>query len=280
MDSKQVIINIQSELTIYLNSAKLKSLVIGVSGGIDSCLCCALARPVCDKLGVKLIGRSLPIQTNKLEEIARADLVGKAFCTDYCKVDLEPQYKSLLEIDKLDDERNFPEGDVQMKIREGNIKARIRMIYLYNLAHKFRGMVLSTDNLTEYMLGFWTLHGDVGDYGMIQSLWKTEVYELSQYMADNSNMQEKQAIQVCIDAVPTDGLGITNSDLDQLGKSTYKEVDETLKDCVEKDRVISDFDDPVVLRHFNSRYKRSNPCNIPREAIIDINMNSKFENER
>jgi len=65
------------------------------------------------------------------------------------------------------------------------MKARIRMILLYDLAGGNDGMVLSTDNYTEYLLGFWTLHGDVGDFGMIQSLWKTEVYDMVEWIRDN-----------------------------------------------------------------------------------------------
>lgn len=52
-------------------------------------------------------------------------------------------------------------------IADGNIQARLRMIYLYNLASIHKGLVLSTDNQTEYQLGFWTIHGDVGDFNPI-----------------------------------------------------------------------------------------------------------------
>lgn len=58
-------------------------------------------------------------------------------------------------------------------IADGNIQARLRMIYLYNLASIHKGLVMSTDNQTEYQLGFWTIHGDVGDFDPIQDLWKT-----------------------------------------------------------------------------------------------------------
>lgn len=57
-------------------------------------------------------------------------------------------------------------------------QARCRMMYLYDIASRHKGLVMSTDNQTEYQLGFWTIHGDVGDFDPIQDLWKTEVYEL------------------------------------------------------------------------------------------------------
>ena len=51
------------------------------------------------------------------------------------------------------------------------------MIMLYNAASIFKGLVVDTDNLSEHYLGFWTMHGDVGDFKPIGKLWKTEVYD-------------------------------------------------------------------------------------------------------
>ena len=103
------------------------------------------------------------------------------------------------------------------------------MIYLYDIAQEHNGLVLSTDNWTELMLGFWTLHGDCGDYGMIQNLWKTEVYEMASTFVENLEEKRSRALLDCIEAIPTDGLGISASDLDQIGAESYKEVDEILQ---------------------------------------------------
>lgn len=45
-------------------------------------------------------------------------------------------------------------------IANGNLQARCRMMYLYDIASRHKGLVMSTDNQTEYQLGFWTIHGD------------------------------------------------------------------------------------------------------------------------
>lgn len=136
-------------------------------------------------------------------------------------------------------------------------------------------MVLSTDNYTEYLLGFWTLHGDVGDYGMVQELWKTEVYDMGQWMVDNEFkfLIEKEALQSCIDATATDGLGITNSDLDQLlpgwtgtSRDGYRVVDEILSMYMETN--IGDVDGPVIVRKIRTEFKRKNPLNLKREDIV------------
>jgi NAD+ synthetase len=143
------------------------------------------------------------------------------------------------------------------------------MIYLYNLAQQHKGLVLSTDNYTELLEGYWTLHGDVGDYGMIQSLWKTEVYELSKYLVEHELKQEneKQALQLCIDAVPTDGLGITSSDFEQLDAKNYNEVDFILKDYIENGNKKWE-NHSVIQRHIRSAYKRNNPYNLSREILF------------
>lgn len=261
--------NIQRELKTYIEKSGLKALVLGLSGGIDSALCAALAAPVCRELGVELIGRSITIETNKQDEIERGEMIGKAFCTSFKPIDLTHLYTTSLE-DILEEYENG-ETDHERKVRLGNIKARLRMIYLYNLAQQHKGLVLSTDNYTEYLLGFWTLHGDVGDYGMIQELWKEEVYDMSQYLVNEvlEDTAEKAALQACIDATPTDGLGITGSDLEQLGVDTYAQVDAELKQySAAPDENQHLKDSPVIQRHIRSGYKRNNPLNLTRKQVF------------
>jgi len=254
---------IRSELDKYVKENNRKSLILGVSGGIDSTLVAALARPICDSQKIPLIGRSLPSTTNKTGEIDRARLVGEAFCDDFIEVPIDTVWASL----NILINANEPETaeDRKRNVRLGNRKARIRMIYLYDVAFANDGMVLSTDNLTEYLLGFWTLHGDVGDFGMIQNLWKTEVYELSRQLVLELNGKQAEALQLCIDAIPTDGLGITNSDLDQLGAATYPDVDSLLLGWLYNQ---DNQGHPVIQRHLKSAFKRDNPHNIPRKILL------------
>jgi NAD+ synthetase len=266
MNWKIVAENIRKELKNYLIENKLKSLVLGVSGGIDSALCAVLAFPVCKELNIPLIGRSLPIASNSIKEIERAKAIGQSFCSNFNEVDLIDQYQSF--VDLTDDYEGCEESTRKEKIRKGNIKARCRMIYLYNLSQLYGGMVLSTDNLSELLLSFWTLHGDVGDYGMVQNLWKTEIYELAKYIADEelTNDKHKEALRSCIEATPTDGLGITNSDLDQLGAKSYDEVDLILQEHLFD--ITKHTDHPVIKRYYASSFKRNNPINLKRNIIV------------
>ena len=268
-DYSFAISSIRNELKNYIKKSGLKSLVLGVSGGMDSALVAVLSKPVCDELGIPLIGRSITIETNKPEEIERARLIGECFCTNFKEIDLTEDYLYLkktyenIEDIIIDDDK---EDEIRTKIRFGNIKARIRMIYLYDLAQKNKGMVLSTDNKSEYLLGYWTIFGDCGDYGMIQNIWKTEVYEMSRFLSTGFfTFKEKNSLLQCVSAVPTDGLGITNSDLDQIGADSYEDVDKILIDYLETGNISNP---QVISRHLKSEFKRQHPHNQERSSYF------------
>ena len=92
IDYKKFIENSRKWLANYIKANHLQSLVIGVSGGIDSTVSCAIAFPVCYDLGIPLIGRSLPTTTNTVNEITIAFEVGKAFCTDFKEVSIRDSF--------------------------------------------------------------------------------------------------------------------------------------------------------------------------------------------
>lgn len=290
----------------YLVNHSLRAMVLGVSGGIDSTVVAAICCEVNKQTNIPLIGRSLPIK-NKKDEFDVSKLVGEAFCNNFDVANLYDEYKYFLSglvwreerIDLLDDtETMHPEKSKQQTlIANGNIQARLRMIYLYNLASIHNGLVMSTDNQTEYQLGFWTIHGDVGDFDPIQDLWKTEVYGLANYLCDRYKSKALEALhndykETCdkyramsyavyssCKLIPTDGLGISNSDLDQIGAKSYNDVDRVLQTLVcpaspENDRVQDaltaeigpEIIYKIIKRRRNSRFKREkSPIYISRE---------------
>lgn len=239
----------------YVTENNLKAMVLGISGGIDSTVVATICHEVNKKTGVPLIGRSLPIK-NKSDEFATSVHVGEAFCNEFEVYRLERSYRAAL-FDACADA-----GDVNMAnsyyleeleempsrtpIANGNLQARCRMSHLYDIASRYKGLVMSTDNQTEYQLGFWTIHGDVGDFDPIQDLWKTEVYGLANYLRDRYKSKALEALhndykETCdkyramsyavyssCKLIPTDGLGISNSDLEQIGAKSYDEVDDIL----------------------------------------------------
>lgn len=290
----------------YLVNHSLRAMVLGVSGGIDSTVVAAICCEVNRQTGIPLIGRSLPIK-NKNDEFEVSKLVGEAFCSNFKIKNLTLSYQAAL-IDTLsmgdEDMVSWCLSDVESlrindKIANGNLQARCRMMHLYDLASISGGLVMSTDNQTEYQLGFWTIHGDVGDFDPIQDLWKTEVYGLAGYLFHKYDMRVKatslfygKESKECKDAIakataihrsialtPTDGLGISNSDLDQIGAKSYNDVDRVLQTLVcpaspENDRVQDalaveigpEIIDKIIKRRRNSRFKREkSPIYISRE---------------
>lgn len=243
LNYKEVFETLVNETAKYVTDNNIKAMVLGISGGIDSTVVAAICYEVSILTGVPLIGRSLPTKYNKKGETTTADLVGKAFCNDFQTFNIGNMYENVL--DEL-----VETYDKQTPIANGNIQARLRMIYLYNLASIYKGIVMDTDNLTENNLGYFTIHGDVGDFNPIGGLWKTEVFELAEVLLEhyavNSHYSETyrttentssdyarcKAISKSLELKPTAGLGITDNDLEELGAESYDQVDSILQEIL------------------------------------------------
>ena len=232
----EIISNIQNNVKQYIINNNLQALIIGVSGGFDSGLGCALLAPICRELGIPLIGRYIHIESNSNEEKTRAKLIGNAFCTDFKCKDLTTEFFTLLT--KAEEPNIFggfsfiPPKEQSDKIRRGNVKVRMRIMYLYNMAHHFNGILVGCNNATENELGFFTL-GDSGDIQPFISFYKTDLYEMAKdFLETLETEDEKNALQSVIDAIPTDGLGITSSDVEQFGAKSYADVDDILKNYI------------------------------------------------
>ena len=277
----------------YIVNNGIQAMILGISGGIDSTVVAAICHEVSVMTGIPLIGRSLPTKFNKEEETNAATLVGKTFCTDFQTVHIGDWYN------ELSSDFRLIEGEMT-PIARGNIQARLRMMYLYNLASIHKGIVMDTDNLTENNLGYWTLHGDVGDFNPIGGLWKTEIFKLAEYLDYyylNNNMQKHaKALEASCKLKPTAGLGITDSDLEELGAESYQQVDYILQEILawkmlsikrgdfpesskEQREMFLDeqqmLDTPIEIilnvtnRHFNSEFKRKKmPIKIERDSIL------------
>lgn len=240
-------------LTNYVKEYNLEALVLGISGGIDSTVCAAICHEVTKRVPVKFIGRSLPTNYNKHEETNAADLVGNAFCTDYTECLINSFYERFINLIQYYEDYGLCRSEnntlisQQTPVANGNIQARLRMIYLYNLASINKGIVIDTDNLTEHNLGYFTIHGDQGDVNPIGDLWKTQVFELAEYLVDyyknishvhsNSelileNLNKSKAIEESLKLKPTAGLGITNNDLEEIGAESYEQVDGILQEIL------------------------------------------------
>ena len=278
----------------YLKNNSLKTMVLGISGGIDSTVTAAICNEVAKRNPeLKFIGVSLPCSTNGKEELNSAFSTITAFC-EY-KNSLEHNLQKLFSEVSEDFGQDYDWLKVEdTKIAQGNIKARLRMMYLYNLASLTGGLVMDTDNLTEHYLGFWTIHGDVGDFNPIGGLWKHEVYGLAKWLAnefyDNTTDSEKIiALRKAIVITPTDGNGVAvGGDMAQIAPGhTYEEVDDILMTYLESVQMHTDayqnamfmlhekygIDtvERVIKRHVNSEFKRKRlPIAIERKEYINF----------
>ena len=293
MEYWKVFNNIVDETCKYLQNAGLKSMILGISGGLDSTVVAAIGKEVFKRTGIKLIGISMPTSTNKLDETISADLTLEAFCNEAKNFSISFAYQM------IQDYADSLNGNKSTNISRGNIKARLRMIFLYDLASVNNGLVLDTDNMTEHNLGFWTIHGDVGDFNPIGGLWKGEVYKLAEWIRDNQYKKdsiEYSALDKAIKLTPTDGNGVAEGgDMAQIAPGkTYEDVDKILKfitnnpyrhpqavdDFIYK-QLNGDFEtyDRVLKRHLNSSFKRKQlPIKISREDTFNMeNSCLKFE---
>ena len=193
----------------YAENNKISSLVVGVSGGIDS----AVVSTLCAKTGLTTVVVNMPIKQDKSQYNLSNQhidwLVSKWNNVESQIIDLSETYDTLYS--KLAD---YDVSELSMV----NTRARLRMSTLYALAGSKNGIVVGTGNKVEdFGIGFFTKYGDGGvDISPIADLYKSEVYSLAKSL---------DIIQSIQDAPPTDGLwndGMT--DEDQIG-ATYEELE-------------------------------------------------------
>lgn len=180
-----------------------KKAVVAVSGGIDSSVALMLTVKALDAENVYTL--QLPYKNQSIEN---SDLI-----IDLAKIPLKNRVR--INIGKIVD--GF---GVKDKARLGNIMARVRMIYSFDLAKKLNVLVVGTENKSEKLLGYYTRFGDeAADIEPIIHLYKTQVYQL----AGELKIPEK-----IINQLPTAGLWPGQTDEGDLG-FTYEEADQVLQ---------------------------------------------------
>ena len=190
-----------------------KSLVVGISGGVDS----SVVSTLCALTGRKTIVLSMPIKQIKSQHdlsIEHGEWIIKNFKNVEHKV---------LELEELFNNFEKTLGDFNNEHGFANSRARLRMTTLYQVAAANSGIVVGTGNKVEdFGVGFYTKYGDGGvDISPIADCSKTQVWELGKHLGVS---------QQIIDAEPTDGLwNDGRNDTDQLGMS-YEELEKAMVD--------------------------------------------------
>jgi len=220
MNTKQRIKHIVKWIKGYARSAKVNTLVVGISGGIDSSVVSAL----CAETGLKTIVVQMPIRQNKTlnhrSSLQAGWLLERYKNVTHMSVDLTPVFSAFEK--KTDPFCNIEEDTFDTyKLASANSRARLRMMTLYQIAQSHGGIVVGTGNKVEdFGVGFFTKYGDGGvDISPIGDCLKTEVWDMG---------RELGLEQEIIDAPPTDGLWDDGrNDEDQLGM-TYPELERAM----------------------------------------------------
>lgn len=194
----------------YLNRNGLKRFIVGVSGGIDS----ALVSTLCARTGEPVTVLTIEINSNEVNTqraLAQCKWLRENFPNvRVSKMNLSKSFEVLWH-------QTFTSSDKE-NLQAANMKSRLRMIALYNVATAESGIVVGTGNKVEdFGVGFFTKYGDGGvDISPIADLNKSEVREMARILG---------VIEEIIIAPPTDGLWEDNrTDEEQIGAS-YEELE-------------------------------------------------------
>lgn len=197
----------------YAKSNNRKTLVVGISGGIDS----AVVSTLCAMTKMPTIAVSMPINQIEDQHDLSIDhgnwLESKFKNVKHEVIDLDGVYEKfwLKTFNDYGSEHAF-----------ANTKSRLRMVTLHQISGDRQGIVVGTGNKVEdFGVGFYTKYGDGGvDISPIADLMKSEVWQLGKDLG---------VMQQIIDAPPTDGLWEDGrTDQDQLGGLTYDQMEEAM----------------------------------------------------
>ena len=193
------------------------SLIIGVSGGIDS----AVVSTLCAKTGLKTIAVSMPIKQNSSQHDLSIRhlkwLKDKFTHVEIMTIELDEVFKSF----------ELTMTNFNNKLAFANSRSRLRMVTLYQIAQSNKGIVVGTGNKVEdFGVGFYTKYGDGGvDISPIADCTKTDVWNMGKSLG---------IINEIIEAAPTDGLwDDSRNDESQLGL-TYEQIEEAMNNSNSK----------------------------------------------
>ncbi len=162
----------------YVDRNRFPGVVLGLSGGIDSAICAAIAA---DALGPERVWCvMLPSRFTSQESL---DLASECARMIGCRLDTIPISPA---VDAFDDMLSGSFADKDVDITEENIQSRIRGVTLMALSNKFGHMLLTTGNKSEMSVGYATIYGDMaGGYNPLKDAYKMTVFAISRWRNAN-----------------------------------------------------------------------------------------------
>ena len=220
-DPKEESQRIVTFLKKTFSEQKIENAVIGLSGGIDSATSFYLIKKVLNPEHIFVAHLSyFPKAFPLFEQIVKDAKIPAENIYDLSIKDaIDSIRHSGKRVERAHPESDSGQARMTDQIRLGNIMARVRMIFLYDLAKKHNALVIGTENRSEHLLGYFTRFGDeASDIEPIRHLYKTQIYELAKYLGVPKNIIEQK---------PTAGLWHNQTDEEEFG-FTYKEADQVL----------------------------------------------------
>jgi NAD+ synthase len=210
-------------LRFQMDQAGADRLVLGLSGGIDSAVVCALSTMAAGPS--RVIAAIMPIHSRS-DDMRDAELVATTFEVIPRVIDLVPTHDALVAAMPDDEAAGLEDGDVdperqslRRQLALANVKPRLRMTSLYYLANRYNGLVVGTGNKTELAIGYFTKYGDGGvDVLPLGDLDKTAVRGLA---------RELEVPETVISKAPSAGLWEGQTDEAEIGV-TYDQLDRAL----------------------------------------------------
>lgn len=215
----------------YVNKNRFPGVVLGLSGGIDSALCAALA---VDALGADHVQcLMMPSQFTTAASLRDAKACAEALGAGYDIVGIEGSVAAL-EASLADLFAGRSRG-----VTEENLQSRVRGTLLMAVSNKFGSMVISTGNKSEMAVGYATLYGDMnGGFNPIKDLYKTEVFALARWRNEHAPLiglgPDTEVIpEAILTKAPSAELKPDQKDEDTL--PPYEVLDALLRGLVEED---------------------------------------------
>ena len=206
----------------YVEKNNFKSVILGLSGGIDSALVAALAADAIG--GNRVYGVALPSKYSSDHSLADAKELAMNIGLNYRIIEIQPMVANLIENLHLSG------------VAEENLQARVRGITLMGLSNQEGHLVLATGNKSELAVGYSTLYGDaVGGFAPIKDLYKSQVWQLAKWRNELAILQgQTPPIPVnSINKPPSAELRPDQKDTDSL--PDYKILDQILQIYIDQD---------------------------------------------